>query len=60
MSTIKAIEQGTVIKTLTAIPGTNRYTIGAVVQVVMVGRTKFLKTVANDTPRDNLDHLPEF
>lgn len=57
---IRLIGVSQVFKTITAIPGTSRYNIGALVQVVTIGGQKFIKTVADHTAKDNLDHLPPF
>lgn len=54
------IEQGLTFKTVTAIPGSDSYRIGALVYVVVINGRKYLKTVRDNTPCDNLDHLPEF
>jgi hypothetical protein len=52
-------ERGTTF--ITAPPGENgTYKKGAFVDVIVVNREKYLRTDANNDPRDNLGNLPEF
>lgn len=58
---VRLIGLGQVFKTITADrakPGF--WNIGALIQVVTIGREKYIKTVADHTAKDNLDHLPPF
>lgn len=58
---IQQIEAGYVFKTITeTYPGSGRWDIGALVQVEIVHGVKYLRTVRNGTPKDNLGNLPSF
>lgn len=58
-ATIRRVEAGFVIKTiLETFPGSSRWDIGALVQVELVYGVKYLRTVRNGIPEDNLGNLP--
>jgi hypothetical protein len=57
---VQQIEAGYVFKTITeTVPGSGDWYIGALVQIEIVDRVKYLRTVANGTAGDNLGTLPQ-
>lgn len=57
---IGLVERSSIVKTMTGIPGSNRYFPAALVRVLAIGGSKFLTTEPNGEPNDNLGGLPEF
>lgn len=45
---------------MTIFRGNNGWQKGQLVEVIVVNAQKFIKTIRDNTPRDNLDRLPEF
>lgn len=58
---VQQIEAGYTFKTITeTFPGSGQWNIGALVQIEIVHGVKYLRTVPNGTPKDNLGNLPPF
>ena len=56
---IAAIKRG--VTFVTIIKGTNgKWNLGSKVFIVTIHGTEYIKTVNDDTAKDNLDNLPEF
>lgn len=56
---VKAIENGNTFVTILK-KADGKWSKGQVVYIIKVGGIKFIKTVDNNKPTDNLENLPEF
>lgn len=54
------VVEGSLVKTMIEVPGTNQYREGARVRVIELGGVKYLTTSPNLIGADNLGSLPEF
>jgi hypothetical protein len=55
---VQGIKSGTTYMTI--FKGNNGWQKGQLVEVVVINRQEFIKTIKDNTERDNLDKLPEF
>lgn len=57
---VTRLESGSTFMTITAGTDANTWNKGAKVRIVTVEGVKYIKTVADDTKKDNLGSLPRF